>query len=114
MTNDIIALQSDTRSELYEHVKDSQSQYDTQTMDAATANQEQTQPVPMMQEDEDRDDVIDDDTEMKPDDSDQVDVGFVYNIEPNLRSCVTEKKHFKVFNLSRNCTARLQKILRLE
>ena len=83
LTNDIVAIQSDKRSELYEHVKDSQSQYDTQTMDAATANQEQTQPVPMMQEDEDHDDVIDDDTEMKPDDSDQVDVCFVYNTEPN-------------------------------
>ena len=46
-------------------------------MDAATANQQQTQPVPMMQEDEEADAVGDDDTEMRPDDSEPVDVGFV-------------------------------------
>lgn len=72
-------IQSDKRSELYEHVKDAQSQYDTQTMDAATANQQQTQPVPMMQEDEEADDVGKDDMEMRPDDSETVKVNFAFS-----------------------------------
>jgi len=59
-------------------VKDAQSQYDTQTMDAATTNQQQTQPVPMMQEDEEADDIGDDDTDMRPDDSDPIDVRFSF------------------------------------
>ena len=55
-------------SDIYEHVKEATSQYDTQTLDAATAEQEQ--PVPNLEE-EDAEEGCHDDTEMRTDDQEE-------------------------------------------
>ena len=56
-------------SDLYEHIKDAQSQHDAQTFDAATAEQQKEQPVPNLKDDQAAEELTDQDVDMKPDDS---------------------------------------------
>ena len=56
-------------SDLYEHIKDAQSQHDAQTFDAATAEQQKEQPVTNLKDDQAAKELTDQDVDMKPDDS---------------------------------------------
>ncbi|XP_074663211.1 midasin-like [Tubulanus polymorphus] len=57
-------------SDLYEHINKAVSQYDAQTLDAATAEQLDQQPIPAM-EDEDAEEVGPDDENMQPQDDEK-------------------------------------------
>ena len=61
-------------------MKEATSQYDTQTLDAATAEQEQ--PVPNLEE-EDAEEGCHDDTEMRTDDQEEsIEVTYKFHLEP--------------------------------
>ncbi len=70
--------QRETESDLYEHIKDATSQYDAQTLDVATAEQQQEQSVPNLQEEE-GEEPGQEDVDMKPDDSTQPLVSIYLN-----------------------------------
>lgn len=57
------------KADLYEHVKDSKSHYDEQTLDVATAEQQEEQGK-ITPDNEDADNDVDDDTEMMDDKED--------------------------------------------
>ena len=57
------------KSDLYEHIKDAETQHDSQTFHAATAEQQKEQPVPNLEDDQGTEDLTDQDVDMKPDDS---------------------------------------------
>ena len=72
--------QRNDRSSCYEHIRDSRSKYDAQTLDSATDEQQQMTQRPRDQDDErkkDNDGIADEDFEMLPDQELMMKVAFL-------------------------------------
>jgi len=76
--------QEERQADMYEHVKDSESHYDTQTLDVATAEQQEKQGQ-ISQENEEAESDADSDTKMADDEDDkQVTYGYKTDIHLQL------------------------------